>query len=74
MMSVTLDEIRRMTVTERLKLIGDVWETLLEEEEALPLSEAQAREIQRRLESYRRGPDAGISWEEFQAQLEAEGL
>jgi putative addiction module component (TIGR02574 family) len=72
-MSATLDEIRRLSVTDRLKLINDVWETLLEED-PLPLSEAQAREIDRRLDAFRRDGDRGMAWEEFEEQLEAEGL
>lgn len=71
-MAVVLDEIRRMSVTDRLKLLDEIWETLLEEPEALPLSEAQAREIDRRLEAYREHGDRGISWEELDRRLEAE--
>jgi putative addiction module component (TIGR02574 family) len=73
-MSIALDEIRQLSVGERLKLINDVWETLVEEQENLPLSEAQARELDRRLESYRQDGQPGIPWEEFEARLEAEGL
>jgi putative addiction module component (TIGR02574 family) len=71
-MSLALDEIRGMSVAERLKLLDDIWESLLEEPEALPLSEAQAREIDRRLDAYRRHGDRGISWEELDRRLDAE--
>jgi putative addiction module component (TIGR02574 family) len=72
-MSVQLDEIRRMSVTERLKLINDVWDTLVEEE-APPLSAAQAREVERRLEAYRQDDRGSISWEELGKCLEVQGL
>jgi len=71
-MSVVLDEIRQMTVTERLKLLGDIWETLLEDQEALPLSEAQSQEIDRRVAAYRQHGDRGISWEELEQRLQEE--
>jgi putative addiction module component (TIGR02574 family) len=73
-MSVTLTEIRQMTVPERLDLIGEMWGALVEEQAEAPLTEAQVREIDRRLEAYRRDPSRGASWEEFSQRLEAEGL
>jgi putative addiction module component (TIGR02574 family) len=39
---------------------------------SLPLSEAQAREIGRRLAAYRQDGDRGMPWEEFEEQLDAE--
>lgn len=68
-MSVTLDEIRRMSVPERLKLLDDIWEMLIEEQEVLPLSEARAQELDRRLAEYRANPEIGVSWEEFRRKL-----
>jgi putative addiction module component (TIGR02574 family) len=73
-MGVTLTEIRRMSVPERLELIGEIWGTLVEEKAEAPLTEAHAGEIDRRLEAYRRDPSLGASWEEFSQGLEAEGL
>jgi putative addiction module component (TIGR02574 family) len=71
-MSLALDEIREMSVAERLKLLDDIWETLQEDPDTLPLSEAQAREIDRRLEAYRQHGDRGISWEELERRLEGD--
>ena len=61
-----------MSVTDRLKLLDDIWETLLDEPEALPLTGAQVREIDRRLEAYRQQGDRGISWAEMEQRLEGE--
>jgi putative addiction module component (TIGR02574 family) len=58
-----------MSVTERLKLLEEIWESLLEEEEAVPLTDAQRKELDRRLEEYRAHPEIAISWEEFRRQL-----
>lgn len=70
-MSVNLDEIRRMSVPERLKLLDDIWETLMEEQEVLPLTDAQAREIDRRLAEYRANPEVAAGWEEVRHRLRA---
>jgi putative addiction module component (TIGR02574 family) len=70
-MSLALEEIRRMSEPERLKLLDAIWETLLDEG-TLPLSEAQAQEIDRRLEAYRQHGDRGITWEELEHRLQGE--
>lgn len=59
-MSVAIDEIRRMTVAERMELLDDIWETLLEEEEAIPTTEAQRQELDRRLAEYRANPAIAV--------------
>lgn len=71
MMSVTADAIRKMSVPERLKLLDEIWESLIEEQQALPLSDDQARELDRRLAEYRANPEIGVSWEEFRRKLRA---
>lgn len=70
--TIALDEIRQMTVTERLKLLGDIWETLMEEQAPLPLSDAETAQIDRRVEAYRQHGDRGISWDELERRFDGE--
>jgi putative addiction module component (TIGR02574 family) len=51
-----------LTPEERIQLAEDLWDSLDERPEVLPLSDAQAREIDRRLEAYRRDGDPGTPW------------
>lgn len=53
-----------LTPTERVQLADQLWESLAEEPEAVPLTAAQAEELDRRLEAYRRNPSAGTPWRE----------
>lgn len=62
--------IDRLSVSERLTLIGEIWDTLSDEIEQQPLTEAQRQEIDRRLAAHRANPSAAIPWE----QVEAEAL
>lgn len=71
-MSLAPDEIREMTVADRLKLLDEIWESLLDEPGALPLSEAQGRAIDARLEAYRLHGDQGVTWEELDRRLQAD--
>jgi putative addiction module component (TIGR02574 family) len=66
-MSIT--EILESSVEERLKVIGQIWDSIVEETEDLPLTEAQRVDLKRRLEEHRRNPQDVIPWEEAKAQI-----
>lgn len=62
-------EISQLSVAERIQLAEDLWDSILEHQEEIPLSEAQQRELDRRLENYNQNPTAGSSWEEVKKRL-----
>jgi putative addiction module component (TIGR02574 family) len=64
MASVSLPDILRLTVTERLELATAIWESIVAEPESLPLTEEQRREILRRSEAHRQNPQEAIPIEE----------
>jgi putative addiction module component (TIGR02574 family) len=66
-MSALLDEILHLTPQERLDVISIIWQSL--EDEEMPLTDAQATELDRRLEAHRQHPEKTISWEEFERKL-----
>ena len=47
----------------------EIWESIAEEEEEIPLTEAQRLDLQRRVAAYEANPKAGSSWEEVKARL-----
>jgi putative addiction module component (TIGR02574 family) len=71
-MSPTLQQfgIDRLSVSERIELIGLIWDSIEADAEKAPLTEAQRQEIDRRLAAHRDNPQAAIPWE----QVEAEAL
>lgn len=62
-------DISELSVAERIQLAEDLWDSILEQQEELPLSEAQQQELNRRLESYKKNPANGSSWEEVKKRL-----
>ena len=61
-------DIERLTVEQKLDLIGLLWDSL--PDEALPpLTEAQLRELDQRIAKADAAPDAGRPWEEVKARL-----
>jgi putative addiction module component (TIGR02574 family) len=66
-MQLSPDEISRLSVDERLELIGQLWHSL--EHEALPLIVAQQDELDRRLAELDEDGAGGVSWESLRADL-----
>jgi putative addiction module component (TIGR02574 family) len=69
-MSPTLQAlgIDRLSVAERLDLIGEIWDSIAAEVEQAPLTEAQRQEVDRRLAAHRANPQAAIPWEQVKAE------
>ena len=67
--TVSLSEVLEMDVPERIRLAQAIWDSIAEVPEAVPLSEADRAELDRRLEAYYRDPKAGQPWSEVKAKL-----
>ena len=59
-----------MSVSERIQLVEDLWDSIAASEADVPLTTAQCDEIDRRLESLERDPQAGKPWSEVRSQIE----
>jgi putative addiction module component (TIGR02574 family) len=62
------DEIVRLSPSERLALIAQLWDSL--EHEQLPLTPAQQVELEHRLASLDQDRRDGVSWTALKAELE----
>ncbi|NJL64496.1 MAG: addiction module protein [Methylacidiphilales bacterium] len=64
-------DISELSVSERIQLAEDLWDSILLESDAseFPLSESQKQELDRRLELHRQKPQQGSTWEEVKQRL-----
>lgn len=69
MANLSLAELLKLSVSERIQLAEDLWDSIAAEPEALPLTDAQRAEIERRLAEHDRDPTSAIPWEEVRARL-----
>jgi putative addiction module component (TIGR02574 family) len=67
--SFSLEDIQRLPIAERIKLVGDIWDSIAATESAVPVTEAQRKELERRLKEYERDPRAGKTWEDVKKSL-----
>jgi len=58
-----------LTIEQRLALIGELWDSLTDSVDDLPVPEWHKAELDRRLAAADADPDAGIPWEDVKERL-----
>ena len=71
MMAKPTFDLHDLTPAERLELAGELWDSLDDDPESIPLTAAQVRELDRRVGAYRADRDAGRPWQEVLDEIEA---
>ena len=62
-------DIDRLTLPQRLELIGRLWDSIPDEEFAAGMPEWHRQELERRLAAADASPELGIPWEQVKARL-----
>lgn len=69
MNSLLSEQILSLTVTEKLQLIEDIWDSVAIHAEQIPLSQSQKQELDRRLSSYHNLENQGDNWENVKKRI-----
>ena len=64
--------IDQLSVAERMLLVEEIWDSIAEEAEQIPLTEVQRLDVQRRITAYEANPKAGSSWDEVKDRLQGQ--
>jgi putative addiction module component (TIGR02574 family) len=67
---ISVAEVLRLPVAERILLVEDIWDSISAMPEAVPLTDAQRDALDKRLEMYHRNPQAGSPWAEVKARMQ----
>ena len=62
MEAISKKDILDLSVSERIRLVEDIWDSIREIPESITLSEEEKEELDRRLEAYHKNPDSGSPW------------
>lgn len=62
-------EIRSLPVPDRIQLAGQIWDSIVEDEQAFELTPAQKEELDRRISAHEASPSRGKPWEEVKKRL-----
>jgi putative addiction module component (TIGR02574 family) len=63
-------DLKNLTVGERIRLIEALWDSIVDEQDALGVIRLQREELDRRLELHRASPNEGKSLDEVKTGLE----
>lgn len=69
MSPATLNELRALSTAEKIQLVEDLWDWIVEADEDIGLTEAQKNELDRRIAEYEANPREGISFDEFRQRM-----
>lgn len=69
MLTASLSGIAQLSVTERIQLVEDIWDTIAAHPDSISLPDAQVAELDRRLNAYREDSRGGASWQEVQQRV-----
>jgi putative addiction module component (TIGR02574 family) len=64
-----LSDVLELPLSERLKLVEAIWDSIAEAPDALQLSEEEHAELDRRLREYENNPDEGSPWSEVKERI-----
>lgn len=63
-------ELLKLSPAERIQLAQDLWDSVAADPATLPpLSDAQRKEVEHRLDEHARDPSAAAAWDEVRARL-----
>jgi putative addiction module component (TIGR02574 family) len=72
MSRVSIDEILELPTTERVAVVQEIWESMIENPEHVEITAAQREELERRWVDFQRNPDEGESWADVKKSLRDE--
>ena len=56
------EDLLSLSISERIQLVQDLWDSIIEGPEQLPLNDEQKTELDRRMHNYQKNPEPGDSW------------
>jgi putative addiction module component (TIGR02574 family) len=67
--TATLKEITALSVSDRIRIVQAIWDSIAEEQVYTDLTTAQQQELDRRIADYEANPDDVLTWEEIKASI-----
>lgn len=70
--TATLNEIASLSISDRIRLVQAIWDSVAAEQAYPDLTEAQKRELDYRINDYEMNPDNVTKWEEVKASIKGQ--
>ncbi len=69
MIKEKIPELQKLSTADKFALAVELWDELSSNPDAIPVTEEQLNELDRRFEEYRHDPDKVVTWEEAKARI-----
>jgi putative addiction module component (TIGR02574 family) len=69
MKSISLAEIVKLEISERIQLVEDIWDSIAAIPDSVEITNAQCEELDRRLAAYHQNPNSGSPWPEVRKRI-----
>jgi putative addiction module component (TIGR02574 family) len=70
---MSISELLKLPVAERIKLVEAIWDSIAVAPDALEMTQAERDELDRRWTAYQRDPSLGSPWAEVRARIQRNG-
>lgn len=65
-----IPKITKLSVSEKIILLEDLWDSIVSEESNIPILQSHINELNKRLERYQSSPDDFLSLEELKTRID----
>jgi len=69
---ISISDFLKLSVSERIQLVEDVWDSIAHMPEAVPLTNEQKAELDKRIEAYHKNPSNGSPWPEVKKRIQSQ--
>jgi putative addiction module component (TIGR02574 family) len=69
MSQVPIDHILELPTAERIAIVQEIWESMVESPDSVEITAAQREELERRWIDFQRNPDDGELWSDVKKSL-----
>ncbi len=68
-MAISAADLLDLSVEERIRLVGEIWDSIAAVPERVEVSPEVLELIKQRLDDHRKNPESGSPWEEVKARI-----
>jgi len=68
-MTTALRELESLSVSERVQIVEDLWDSIARSNADIPLPQWQKDELDRRKRNYLQNPDSGLTWDQVKQDV-----
>ena len=69
MTTALLKQATKLPLSDRIKLVEDIWNSIADEPDPFPLTKGQERELDRRLALMKKNPKRALPWAEAKRRI-----